>query len=353
MKTPADKYNYILPKELIAQKPMYSRGKSRLLILHRKPFSLEHKHYFNLIDNINSGDIVVLNNTKVIPARLFAQPTEIPPSIKTPPKTIEILLLKPKNNPTDMTELTWEVLLGNYNSIYHTLQITDTNISCEVLSNTTHGTYYVKFGSNPDKIISWAGHVPLPKYIKRSDTTLDKTRYQTVFAHNAGSVAAPTASINLTKSMLARLRMKGVKIAYLTLYVGWGTFAPIKTKYLEDFQIHTEYAELPKETTDVINAKPPGSRVFAFGTTVTRTLEGVFRKFGKLQEFSGNIDIFIYPPYSFKVVNCLVTNFHAPNSSVLLLASAFAEPENLRKAYHTAIDQKYRFLSYGDSMLII
>lgn len=317
------------------------------MVLHRSPFRLEHRKYSNVVDYINEGDVVVLNDTKVIKARLFGNP-------KGKSSRVEILLLSPLSHMYNLVDLEWEVLIGNAGKLKNVdLVELLPDLTATVLQKTKHNTFKIRFSRSIEPELDKIGHVPLPRYIKRVDTESDETRYQTVFATVKGSVAAPTASLNLTKDILKKIKDKGAKIVYVTLYVGWGTFAPIKTEFVEDFKIHKELATISRNTFDVIKtAQERGGKIIAFGTTVTRVLEGVHQKFGELKEYSGELDIFIYPPFEFKVVDKLVTNFHAPGTTVLLMAAAFAGRKNLFKAYKEALAKDYEFLSYGDSMFI-
>lgn len=340
MKTEDFKYN--LPQELIAKYPPKRRGESKLLVLDKEKGEIAHKKYFNIPEYIQNGDIVVLNETKVLNSRTF---------FFTPNgKRVEVLFLENIGNDI------WFVLIG---------RAKDVNIS-DILENEDGGEvkivvkerkengFLIEFVKGTSNILfEKYGHTPLPPYMKREDEESDKERYNTVFSKIEGAVAAPTASLNLTEDILKEIEKKGAKIVKVELRVGWGTFAPIREENVEDHQIHTEYINISKEVADVINRRE--GRLWAFGTTVARTLESVaYEDNGKYQvkEYSGDTSLYIYPGYQWKIVDNLVTNFHMPDSSLILLVSSFAGIENIKKAYNEAIERKYKFLSYGDSMLI-
>lgn len=349
MNTPTELYNYDLTKERIAQYPPKIRGTTNLMIVNKENKKIEHKKYFNIVDYIKKGDLVVLNDTRIIPARLFGQLDN--------GKNIEILLLNPTPNPQDIHSTKWTALLGKYKKNYSSTVHINPKMHIKIKTFNTDGTYEIEFNTDPYNIVHKEGHVPLPKYIKRDDEKDDAIRYQTVFSRVEGSVASPTASINLTKKLISKIEEKA-QIVYITLYVSWGTFSPIRTKYIENHKIHTEFIQISKDTAQTINSfiesrkTNPERNLIAFGTTVCRTLESVYKQFGKIVEYSGETDLYIYPPFEFKTINSLVTNFHAPNSSLLTLVSAFMGYELMQKSYRIALDKKYNFLSYGDSMLI-
>jgi len=341
MKHRLSDFTYVLPPAKIAQVPNPIRGQAKLLVVDRTKRSLTDRAYADIVEYIPAGDVLVLNDVKVIPARLYGHP----PGKQA---TIELLLLRKTELPHQ-----WEALIGNKQRLGTNTSVIVEGHELVIESFQPDGRVYLT-SPQIEHLAQKHGHIPLPKYIKREDTKEDRKRYQTVFARHEGAVAAPTASLNLTAEMLGQLKAKGVQIVYLTLYVGLGTFAPIRTEFIEDHQIHTEYAEVPAESARVIQqAKAQGRAVWAVGTTVTRTLEAVFRDKGKIAPFAGDVSIFIYPSYEFGVVDHLVTNFHAPHTSVLLLAATFAGKELLFKAYDHALNNNYRFLSYGDSMLIL
>lgn len=336
-------YDYNLPDQRIAQHPPTVRGTSRLLALNRTSGTIEHRHYSDLIDYLQAGDVVVLNNTRVIRARLIAQNDD--------GKERELLLLEKHGH--DFGVHTHKVL---YRGKIHNNEVLTVHGRKLIVQEVLDGGLAI-ISSDEDllELSEKFGSVPLPPYMKREATVEDTERYQTVFAKDAGSVAAPTASLNFTEELEHKLREKGVIIAYLTLHVGLGTFLPIRVDDVTKHKMHSEYFEIPKETVLAVqNAKKQHNKIIAVGTTVTRTLEYCADKIlnDKPSSLTGEADIFIYPGYTFKVINGLVTNFHAPRTTVLMLTAAFADWENLQKAYATAVEEKYAFLSYGDSMFI-
>jgi S-adenosylmethionine:tRNA ribosyltransferase-isomerase len=343
-------FSYELPEELIALKPPKIRGTSRLLVL-SKDGSIDHKHYADFADYVQPGDVIVLNDTKVIKARLLAKNNK--------GQQRELLLLEDHHN-TDFT--TRKVLYRGKLHNSEKLTVNDTEITVDVILG--DGLARVSSSTNLLDLAEKIGSVPLPPYMHRDATKEDTIRYQTVFAREPGSVAAPTASLNFTKELQKKVTAKGGKIVYLTLHVGLGTFLPIRSDDIENHKMHSEYFEIPGDTIHAINtAKKSKNKVFAIGTTVARTLEYAHQS-QKVRPFaqrvvpfdllnSGEADIFIYPGYKFKVVDGLLTNFHAPKSTVLMLAAAFAGWDNLERAYLGAIRERYALLSYGDSMLII
>lgn len=336
-------YDYDLPDERIAAHPPAERGSTRLLVLERRTGKITHRHYRDLAEYLAPGDVLVLNNTKVIKARLVAQNAE--------GKERELLLIEKHGK--DFGVHQHKVLYRGKIHPGEVLGVHGHSITVrEVLDG---GIAIVESEENLLRLSEQFGEVPLPPYMKRSATAEDTERYQTVFAEDAGSVAAPTASLNFTDELKAKLEAKGVKIAYLTLHVGLGTFLPIRSDLVEEHTMHSEYFEIPAATVEAIQqAKQSGNNVCAIGTTVTRTLEYCANQIllESPQNLSGEADIFIYPGYEFKVVDQLLTNFHAPRSTVLMLTAAFADWEHLKAAYKEAVEQEYNFLSYGDSMLI-
>jgi S-adenosylmethionine:tRNA ribosyltransferase-isomerase len=335
-------FDYELPENKIAQHPPKVRGQSRLLVLEKSTGKTQDKGYQDLVEYINPGDVVILNNTKVIPARLQATAID--------GKRHELLLL--------------ELHGGTYgkeaNCLYRgklragdKLTIGATPVSVEAVLE--GGIVHVSSSKNLLTLAEEAGSVPLPPYMKRSATQEDTERYQTIFAQHKGSVAAPTASLNFTEQLKETLESKGIRIVYLTLHVGIGTFLPIRTDEIEQHTMHSEYFEIPLETSNAIqDAKAAGQKITAVGTTVARTLEHAHKEILSAKDtVTGEADIFIYPGYEFKLVDQLLTNFHAPRSTVLMLTAAFASWGNLKSAYEHALENDYRFLSYGDSMLII
>lgn len=328
-------FNYDLPEERIAKFPPEVRGTSRLVVLNRKTGEIKDSYYKNLADFLDPGDVLILNDTRVMQSRLF---TKLPDG-----RERELVVLERHNKDQKLSRVMYRGKLhaGDILSVgdaqIKIVEILDGGIAT-IESDTPLETLAEKFGT-----------VPLPPYLHRDATENDKNRYQTVWAKNAGSAAAPTASLNMTDELLAKLREKGVEIKYLTLHVGLGTFFPIRTDEVEDHKMHSEWFNIPDETiTAIETAKETGHRVVALGTTVARTLEF----YAKTGQTSGEDDIFIYPGFEFKLIDALLTNFHAPKSTVLMLASAFAGWENLHRAYDHCVAEKYNFLSYGDSMLI-
>lgn len=336
-------YSYELPEERIAQQPPSERGASRLLVLHRADGRLEHRRYADLADYVEPGDVVVLNDTKVIKARLLATNAD--------GKTRELLLLEDHHT---MDPYRRRALYRG--KLHEGEKLTVASNVVTVTSILQGGVAEIAADVPLLEIAEHTGTVPLPPYMKRKATAEDVKRYQTVFAHKSGSVAAPTASLNFTHELERRLTQKGAQLVYLTLHVGMGTFLPIRTDNVEEHDMHSEYFEIQASTIAAIQqAKQAGRKIFAVGTTVTRTLEYAHQAVlhQSPADLSGEANIFIYPGYEFKVVDALLTNFHAPKSTVLMLAAAFAGWENLQAAYQTAIKKEYAFLSYGDSMLII
>lgn len=337
-------YSYVLPKANIAQYPPEVRGKSRLLVLNRQTGSVKDQHYTDIADFLQPGDVLVMNDTKVIKARLLAQDEQNRP--------VELVLLEKHGRIEDKHH--HKVLYRGRLNKGDVLRVDSVELNVESVED--GGTAIISSSEDIDVLADTWGKVPLPPYMKRDATTEDEQRYQTVFAHSPGSVAAPTASLNMTEELLNKLHRKGVVVTYLTLHVGLGTFLPIRSDDVTEHKMHSEYFEIPFETIRNLKlARQRGSKIVALGTTVARTLEFAYHEiFSKeTQEASGEADIFIYPGYEFKVVDGLITNFHAPKSTVLMLAAAFAGWKNLRLAYEHALENDYQFLSYGDSMLIL
>lgn len=336
-------YIYELPESLIALHPPAIRGTSRLLVLNRNTGSIEHRMYMEIVDYLQPGDVLVLNDTRVIKARLIA--------INNSGDTRELLLLEDHHN---MNAYKRKVL---YRGKIHAKEELSVAGQTVCVDNILEGGMAMISSKTPLlELAEHSGSVPLPPYMHRDATPEDTERYQTVFAREPGSVAAPTASLNFTKDIEKKLLDKGVSIAYLTLHVGLGTFLPIRSDDVEQHDMHSEYYEIPENTIKTVqNAKLNSGRIVALGTTVARTLEHVHQQLlhEKPTDISGEANIFIYPGYEFKAVDALLTNFHAPKSTVLMLAAAFASWDKLENAYAEAIKQKYAFLSYGDSMLIV
>ena len=328
-------FNYDLPEERIAKFPPEVRGTTRLLAINRKTGELTDSYYRNLDEFLNPGDVLILNNTKVMHSRLFCH---LPDG-----RERELVVLERHAD---------EPLNVLYRGKLHdgdVLTVNDSDEKVKVVKVLGNGIAEVESETPLETLAEKYGDVPLPPYLHRDATEADKERYQTVWAKNTGSAAAPTASLNMTDDLLKRLQAKGVKICYLTLHVGLGTFLPIRTDSVEEHKMHSEWFYIPEETLAAIKeAKAQGSRVVSLGTTVARTLE-FYAKTGKT---TGEDDIFIYPGFEFKIVDALLTNFHAPKSTVLMLASAFAGWEHLHAAYDHAVAEKYNFLSYGDSTFI-
>ncbi len=338
-----EEFDYHLPEELIAQQPVDIRDESRLMVLHKNDGEVEHKTFKNIIDYLDEGDLLVLNNSKVIPARIFGK--------KVPTGTdIEVLLLNEKEDDI------WEVLVKPGKRVKKGVKISfaDGKLIGETLEYTDFGGRIMKFkySGEFDELIDELGELPLPPYI--TEELEEPGRYQTVYAKERGSVAAPTAGLHFTDELFNCLKEKGVNIAYLTLHVGLGTFRPVKVDNIEDHQMHSEYYDLSKETADQITeAEKAGKKVVAVGTTATRTLESIASERGQIEAAKGWTDIFIYPGYKFKVIDALITNFHLPKSTLMMLISAFAGKDKVMSAYSIAVEEKYRFFSLGDAMLII
>lgn len=336
-------FDYNLPLELIAQEPTEPRDQAKLLVLKKDNPTLEHRHFFELPQFLKAGDVLVFNDTKVFKARLLG---------KTVLKqaTVEIFLLRP------IDSWHWEVLLkpGKKLTIGTEVGLAD-NLHGTVIEKKTDGTAVVKFNQAKEELLQTVekiGHVPIPPYIKKEPLRADD--YQTVYARQVGSVAAPTAGFHFTTELLEKIKQLGVEIRFVTLHVGLGTFLPVKTEVIEEHKMHSEWVEVTQETAQaIIKAKQEGRRIIAMGTTTARTLEGVVAAQGGLKQFSGEINIFITPGWQFKIIDGLVTNFHLPKSTLLMLVSALVGRERIMAAYQEAIINKYRFFSFGDAMLII
>jgi len=335
-------FDYILPENLIAQTPVYPRDSSRLLVYNRKTDTIEHKHFYDIIDYLVEGDVLVRNNTKVLPARMFAY---TPNGGK-----VEILLLKR----FDLNE--WEVLVkpGKKARVGARLTISE-ELSLEVLSTIEEsGSRRVRFYYDGvfEDVISRVGEMPLPPYI--TEKLKDQNRYQTVYAKVDGSAAAPTAGLHFTDELIEKIKSKGVEIVDVLLHVGLGTFRPVKTDDILSHHMHSEYYEISSESAESINkAKKEGRRIIAVGTTSVRTLESASDENGFVKATKDNTEIFIYPPYRFKCVDSLITNFHLPKSTLLMLVSSLSTREKMLEIYNTAVAQEYRFFSFGDACLIL
>lgn len=334
-------FDYNLPEELIAQHPADKRDFSRLMVVDRKTGKREDKHFYDIIDYLNEGDLLVMNDTRVIPARLFGHR-------EGKEEEIEVFLLE------NIEDDKWEVLVrpGKKMKI-GTKCIFSDELSLEVIDIKEDGNRVVEFFYDGifQEILDRLGNMPLPPYIK--EKLKDKERYQTVYSKNPGSVAAPTAGLHFTKELLKKIEEKGVKLAYITLNVGLGTFRPVKVDDVKNHKMHSEFYQISKETADLINeTKKNNKRIISTGTTTTRTLESVYKKNGQIKEDSGWTDIFIYPGFEFKVIDCQITNFHLPKSTLIMLVSALASKEIILDAYKDAVDKKYRFFSFGDAMFL-
>ena len=339
MKT--SEFDYYLPEELIAQHPSSQRDEARMMVLDRKTGKTCDKYFYDIIDYLKEGDVLVMNDTRVIPARLFgARPGKS--------EKIEVFLL----NNTEGSK--WEVLVrpGKKMKI-GTEVVFSEELSCKVIDIKEDGNRIVEFYFEGifNEILDRLGNMPLPPYIK--EKLKDNEDYQTVYAKNPGSVAAPTAGLHFTKDLLKRIEEKGIKLAYLTLNVGLGTFRPVSEDDPTNHKMHSEFYTISQETADIINdAKDKGNRVIAVGTTSIRTLESVYQKNNKVCEDSGWTDIFIYPGFEFKVVDAIITNFHLPKSTLIMLIAAFTSREIILNAYNEAVNKEYRFFSFGDCMFI-
>ena len=334
-------FYYDLPEELIAQTPATPRDSSRLLVYNRETKTIEHKIFRDILEYLKEGDVLVVNNTKVLPARLYAHTAN--------GGAVEVLLLK------RLERDKWEVLVkpGKKCKIGTNLTVCD-ELSLTVEGITDSGERIVKFRYDGvfEEILDKVGNMPLPPYIKKK--LEDKNRYQTVYAKTDGSAAAPTAGLHFTPELLQAVKDKGVEIAEVLLHVGLGTFRPVKEDVITDHKMHSEYYEVSEEAANIINkAKKEGRRVIAVGTTSVRTLESVANDAGLLKPCRGNTEIFIYPPYKFKCVDALITNFHLPESTLIMLVSAMTGREEILSVYKTAVAEKYRFFSFGDAMMIL
>lgn len=344
-------FDYNLPEDLIAQMPADKRENSRMMVLNRKNHSIEHKHFYDIVNYLDKNDLLVLNNTKVIPARLYGIKEETGAKI-------EVFLL----NATSEGSNIWEVLIkpskrvkeGVIISICDDLKV----IPIKPLEEAGEWLVELKYNGDLFEILHKVGNIPLPPYIERKLQTeeqkqFDRDRYQTVYAKDEGSVAAPTAGLHFTNELLETLKEKGTDIAYVTLNVGLGTFRPVKCENILEHKMHSEAFEITQEAADKINlAKAQGKNIVAVGTTTVRTLETAYKLYGEIKACHSHSELFIYPPYDFKVINKLITNFHLPKSTLLMLVSALAGKDFIFEGYKQAVENKYRFFSYGDCMLI-
>lgn len=341
-----EEFDYELPKELIAQLPSQKRENSKMLVLNRQALCFEDKHFYDIVDCLDENDFLVLNNTKVIPARLF--------SVKDTGAKIEIFLVR------EIEKTVWIALIKPSKRVRPEMVLTiGDRLTVKILEK-IDDKWKIKlnYGGNIFEILSEYGNIPLPPYIERNMTdeqykSLDFERYQTVYAKHEGSVAAPTAGLHFTEDILKKLENKGVGRAFVNLNVGLGTFKPVKSDNIEDHKMDTESYEIPEESANAINeAVRQGKNIVAVGTTSVRTLETTMQKYGRIIPVKGSSELFIYPGFEFKIVNKIITNFHLPKSTLLMLVSAFAGRDFVFEAYRHAIAEKYRFYSYGDCMLI-
>ena len=335
-----DDFDYYLPEELIAQTPLEKRDTSKLLVLDKNSGKYEDKHFYDIVDYLNPGDIIVRNNTKVIPARIFGVKQETGAHV-------EVLLLKQIND-------AYECLVGNARvvKVGTVINFSD-KLFATCLEIKDEGIRVLKFECDGIflEVLNEIGNMPLPPYIKES--LLDKDRYQTVYAKYHGSAAAPTAGLHFNDELFSKIKSKGVEIVDVTLHVGLGTFRPVKVDDVKNHIMHSEEYFMSKEAADILNnAKKENKRIIAIGTTSTRVLETVMNKYGEFRECHDESQIFIYPGYEFKAINALITNFHLPKSTLIMLVSALAGKEKIMEAYKHAVNEKYRFFSFGDAMFI-
>ena len=337
-----DEFDYYLPQELIAQTPIEPRDHSRLLVLNKECDKIEHRHFYDITDYLRKGDLLIVNDSKVIPARIFGQRAQTG-------GVVEVLMLKA------LEENIWEVLVkpGKKARPGQIIEFQE-GMTGEVLDILEDGKRKIRFmhkASNIYEVLDKIGKMPLPPYI--TEELKDQGRYQTIYAKDPGSAAAPTAGLHFTNEMMNKIRKMGVRIAPVTLHVGLGTFRPVKEQDLSKHIMHSEYFSIPDETARLIKeTKKAGNRVISVGTTATRTLESGFDEDLNLIKASGDTDIFIYPGYTFKVIDALITNFHLPKSTLVMLVSALAGREKILSAYEEAVKEKYRFFSFGDAMFI-
>ena len=334
-----------VPERLIAKDPLKKRDECKLMVLNRAEQTIEHRQFKDVVDYFNKGDVLVMNNTRVYPARLYANKDKSE-------ARVEVFLLR------ELADDLWEAMVKPARKVRIGNKLWfSKKISCDVIDNTVSGGRVLRFESDAESLypfIEKVGHSPLPPYIDRESTPSDKTYYQTVYASERGSVAAPTAGIHFSKAMLNKMEKKGVKLAYVTLHIGLGTFRPIMVEDLTRHQMDSEYFHVPPETAEIINkAKSKKKSVGVVGTSTVRTLETVVVSGFQITSRKGWTDKFIYPPYDFKMCDKFITNLHQPKSTLMMLTAAFAKKDFILKAYKEAIKKKYRFYSYGDSMIII
>lgn len=335
-------FYYDLPKELIAQTPVEPRDSSRLLVLGKENGRIEHRHFYDIIDYLDEGDLIIANDSRVLPARIYG--------VKDTGARVEFLLLK------QISGNRWETLCKPGRKAKEGAEFTfgDGILTATITEVKDDGNRIVDFNCDENffSALEKIGQMPLPPYITAE--LKDKERYQTVYSHELGSAAAPTAGLHFTEELMDRIRAKGVNIAYVTLHVGLGTFRPVKVDDVTKHKMHSEHYEVPAETAELIKkTKQKGKRVIAVGTTSCRTLESVAAEHGHVVPCEGFTDIFIYPGFEFKVLDGLITNFHLPESTLIMLVSAFAGYDNIMNAYKTAVNERYRFFSFGDAMAIL
>ncbi len=337
-----EEFNYELPSELIAQTPLKKRDESRLMVLDKETGDIEHKHFRDIISYLEPGDTLVLNDTKVLPARLYGEKEETK-------AMIEILLLK------NIEGDTWECLVRPARRIKEgsVVDFGNGKLKATCVEVLDEGIRHFTFSYEGIflEVLEELGTMPLPPYIH--EQLEDQSRYQTVYAKEVGSAAAPTAGLHFTKELLEKIEKKGIHICYITLHVGLGTFRPVSVDNVEEHEMHSEFYQMSREVAEVLTeTKKQGKRIISVGTTSTRTLETIMSVYGEFRECSGWTNIFIYPGYEFKAIDCLITNFHLPKSTLVMLVSALAGKENILHAYQVAVKEKYRFFSFGDAMFI-
>lgn len=339
-----EQFDYALPRSLIAQYPSPQRGDSRLMILRREDGSIEHRQFKDLADGLRPGDLLVINNTRVVPVRVIGN--------KETGGRCEVLLIPPRNGSNGL----WGGLIKHSRGIKKGTRICFGEDLSGDVEEITRGKVKIRFSGKGDlwSELERVGHVPLPPYIKRRDEPLDRERYQTIFATQDGSIAAPTAGLHFTESHVQALKAKGLGVASITLHVGVGTFMPVRVREIDEHQMEEEWIRVPEEAVaDVEQTREQGGRVIAVGTTTTRALESFSDSRGRLRAGSDASSLFIRPPYRFRVIDGLITNFHLPKSTLLMLVCAFAGRDLIMRAYEEAVRERYRFYSYGDAMLIV
>jgi len=333
-------FDYNLPEELIAQTPLEKRSHSRLMVIDRKTDTIEDRMFYEIIDYLDSNDVLVLNNTKVLPSRIYGKKVDTNANI-------EVLLLKEIDD-------YWEVLVRPFRRVkVGTVLNFGDLFTGEVIRKLDEGICHIKFHYDGIffALLEKLGEMPLPPYIH--EKLRSKDRYQTIYAKEPGSAAAPTAGLHFDEELFEKIKAKGVEIVYVTLHIGLGTFRTVNVEKVEEHKMHSEYYHMSKEAADKLNeAKAKGKRIISVGTTTTRTLESIYTRYNKFIEVSEDTDIFIYPGYQFKAIDALITNFHLPKSTLLMLVSAFYSREKILKAYEHAIQERYRFFSFGDAMFI-